>query len=529
MSRLLAVQLSPRGARRPVRPRPDRARLPRSRAIRAYELEASPEGHEPAQPRARDAARVGSSSPGSASRASTSRASRSISTASLTYAGLLPRPVSRRARRGADRPPVRRPLPAAAGRAPDRRRPDDDLPDRSRPGAAPGALDRRRARPLRGAGRGRSGDYRVLDGFKYILGVAAIVLLVLPAIPGLGATINGATLWVRLGPIAFQPGELAKVLLVVFLAGYLRDKREVLSRGLGRVGIPSPKHVGPLLAIWGGAMLVLVPDERSRRRAPLLLGLPRHALRGHRPLAVRRRRARPLRGRRLRPVPRRPARRANGSSIWLDPWSDPHGQRLPARPVDLLARGRGAVRNRPRPGGAALADRRPVHPVPRDRLHLLGARAGARARRRRGHRAALRGARLPGLRIAMLADDGFSKLLATGLTVAVAHPGVHHPRRRHRPDPADRDHAAVRLLRRLEHRRELPRALGSCSPCRIASTRGWPADERRRSAGCSCCSRVLFVALVAHVDVLALAGARPRGAARQPEPRRAASSRSSAA
>ena len=79
----------------------------------------------------------------------------------------------------------------------------------------------------------------------------------LPALPGLGATINGARLWVHVGPIAFQPGEFAKVLLVVFLAGYLRDNREMLSMGVGRCGLPSPKHFGPLLLIWGGAMLVL--------------------------------------------------------------------------------------------------------------------------------------------------------------------------------------------------------------------------------------------------------------------------------
>ena len=100
-------------------------------------------------------------------------------------------------------------------------------------------------------------DHRALDALKYTLGVAAIVLLVLPAVPGLGQTVNGATLWVKLGPISFQPGEFAKVLLVVFLAGYLRDNREMLSMGVGRLGLPSPKHFGPLLLIWGGAMLVL--------------------------------------------------------------------------------------------------------------------------------------------------------------------------------------------------------------------------------------------------------------------------------
>jgi cell division protein FtsW (lipid II flippase) len=100
-------------------------------------------------------------------------------------------------------------------------------------------------------------DYRTLDRYKYILGLTAIVLLALPALPGLGRTINGANLWVGFGGLVFQPGEFAKVLLVIFLAGYLRDNREVLSLGSGRYGIPSLKHFGPLLVIWGGAMLVL--------------------------------------------------------------------------------------------------------------------------------------------------------------------------------------------------------------------------------------------------------------------------------
>ncbi|MBW3593885.1 MAG: FtsW/RodA/SpoVE family cell cycle protein, partial [Actinobacteria bacterium] len=64
-------------------------------------------------------------------------------------------------------------------------------------------------------------DHRRLDGVKYTLGVAAIALLALPAVPGIGATVQGATLWVRFGPVSFQPGEFAKMLLVVFLAGYL--------------------------------------------------------------------------------------------------------------------------------------------------------------------------------------------------------------------------------------------------------------------------------------------------------------------
>ena len=73
----------------------------------------------------------------------------------------------------------------------------------------------------------------------------------LPSVPGLGQRVNGVKLWVEIGPLQFQPGEIAKIFLVIFLAGYLRDKREALARG-------RLKDFGPLLVIWGAAMLVLV-------------------------------------------------------------------------------------------------------------------------------------------------------------------------------------------------------------------------------------------------------------------------------
>jgi cell division protein FtsW (lipid II flippase) len=94
-------------------------------------------------------------------------------------------------------------------------------------------------------------DYRVLESYKYLFGLGALFLLVLPALPGIGTTVNGARLWVRAGPFQFQPGELAKLALIVFLAGYLREKREVIAQG-------RLKDLGPLLVIWGGAMLVLI-------------------------------------------------------------------------------------------------------------------------------------------------------------------------------------------------------------------------------------------------------------------------------
>jgi cell division protein FtsW (lipid II flippase) len=94
-------------------------------------------------------------------------------------------------------------------------------------------------------------DFRRLESYKYLFGLTAIGLLVLPALPGLGTTVNGARLWIHFGSLQFQPGELAKLCLIVFLAGYLREKREVLAQG-------RLKDFGPLLVIWGGAMLVLV-------------------------------------------------------------------------------------------------------------------------------------------------------------------------------------------------------------------------------------------------------------------------------
>jgi cell division protein FtsW (lipid II flippase) len=94
-------------------------------------------------------------------------------------------------------------------------------------------------------------DYRRLETYKYIFGLTAIGLLLLPILPLLGLTVNGARLWVHVGALRFQPGELAKIMLIIFLAGYMREKREVLAQG-------RPKDWGPLLVIWVLAILVLL-------------------------------------------------------------------------------------------------------------------------------------------------------------------------------------------------------------------------------------------------------------------------------
>ena len=97
-------------------------------------------------------------------------------------------------------------------------------------------------------------DYRVLERYKYVFGVTAICLLFLPLAPGIGESINGSRLWIHFGPFQFQPGELGKIALIIFLAAYLREKREVLAQG-------QLKDWGPLLVIWGGAMLVLFATD----------------------------------------------------------------------------------------------------------------------------------------------------------------------------------------------------------------------------------------------------------------------------
>jgi cell division protein FtsW (lipid II flippase) len=100
-------------------------------------------------------------------------------------------------------------------------------------------------------------DDRQLDAYTYTIGLAGLILLLLPVIPGIGFEINGARLWARLGPLTFQPAEFGKILIVIFLASYLSAKRELLEAGVGRLGLPRAKDLGPLLLAWGASLAVL--------------------------------------------------------------------------------------------------------------------------------------------------------------------------------------------------------------------------------------------------------------------------------
>ena len=103
-------------------------------------------------------------------------------------------------------------------------------------------------------------NYRALERYRYLIAIGGILLLLATRVPGLRAPVNGAYLNINLGPLSFQPAELSKICIVIFLASYLHEKREMLSvaaRRIVGVTIPPLKHFGPLLVVWGAAMLML--------------------------------------------------------------------------------------------------------------------------------------------------------------------------------------------------------------------------------------------------------------------------------
>lgn len=118
-------------------------------------------------------------------------------------------------------------------------------------------------------------DYRLIDRFRYIWALAGVGAALAPMIPGIGREINGSRLWVALGPLSFQPGELAKIALVFFFASYLLERRELLSVStfrLGPLSLPHPKHLLPVVVVWAASFAVLV-IERDLGSSLLLLGI----------------------------------------------------------------------------------------------------------------------------------------------------------------------------------------------------------------------------------------------------------------
>ncbi len=234
----------------------------------------------------------------------------------------------------------------------------------------------------------------------------------MPALAVIGETIRGARLWVEIGPFRFQPGEFAKILMIVFLAGYLREKREVLAQG-------RLKDFGPLLLIWGGAMAVLV-QTNDLGSGLLYFGifLAMLYVATNRLVFVAGGMALFLAGAAFvyQIVPRVQDR----VTIWLDPW--PHAGDEAYQLVQALfaiafggfagtGLGRGTFTDAD--GKTLIPDLNTdfIYAAVAHELGLVGIAAVLLVYMLFVSR---------GFRIAMLADDGFSKLLAAGLTFSFA-------------------------------------------------------------------------------------------------------------
>jgi cell division protein FtsW (lipid II flippase) len=118
-------------------------------------------------------------------------------------------------------------------------------------------------------------NHLFLRKYVYVAGAVGLVLLILPVVPFIGRRINGASLWIGIGNFTFQPGELAKIALTVFFAGYLVQRKDSLSvtgRKIVGVQLPRARELGPILVFWLASLIVLVL-ERDLGTSLLFFGL----------------------------------------------------------------------------------------------------------------------------------------------------------------------------------------------------------------------------------------------------------------
>ena len=274
-------------------------------------------------------------------------------------------------------------------------------------------------------------DYEALERYRYVIALVGISLLLLPRMPGIGAQVNGAYLGIDIGPLEFQPTELAKICIVIFLASYLNERREVLvvgARNIAGIVVPPLKHLGPLLVVWGAAMvmLVIIRDLGSSlmffgaflaviyvataRISFVVIGLAMFVVGawffastvGH---------------------------IQDRFDIWLDPFEDPEGEAYQLA-QSMFAQADGGLTGRglgesllalPEQGECkAFPDCGAILPAPHtdfiyavivNELGLLGGAGIVLIFLLIAER---------GFKTAVLAEDGFSKLLATGLTTIIA-------------------------------------------------------------------------------------------------------------
>lgn len=260
-------------------------------------------------------------------------------------------------------------------------------------------------------------DVRMLSRYQYTFGLATLVLLLLPLVPGLTAgVINGAQLWIDVLGMRFQPGEIAKLTLVLFLAGYLERNRQLLSVATERLGpllLPAARHLAPVV-VAAGLALVIMAGLRDLGSALLIFGtfvIMLYVATG--------RIAYPVVGsvvlglgtllvyHQFAHVQRR-------VQIWLDPWADVQDASYQLV-QSLFALGTGGLTGTGlglgRPQDIPFAATDAVFVVVGEELGLLGATAVLVAYLVFTAR---------GLRIAQTARDEFSTLVAVGLTVTLA-------------------------------------------------------------------------------------------------------------
>src|ERR671912_460803 len=118
-------------------------------------------------------------------------------------------------------------------------------------------------------------DHRILRRYTYLAGAIGFFLLVLPLFPVIGTSIYGSRIWIQIGPFSFQPGELAKIALAIFFAGYLVQTRDALSvagRKVLGLTLPRARDLGPILVAWLASLAVLV-FERDLGSSLLFFGL----------------------------------------------------------------------------------------------------------------------------------------------------------------------------------------------------------------------------------------------------------------
>jgi len=261
-------------------------------------------------------------------------------------------------------------------------------------------------------------DDGVLRHYKYTWALAGTLLLLVTFL--FGREVNGARLWIDLGPIGFQPGEAIKVVLVIFIAGYLAEKRAVLSEGIARIGpikIPPLPYLLPMLAIFVLVMGIVI-ISRDLGTALLFLGIFLTML-----FVATGRRSYVLVGILLFVAGSFVAYQVFGHvrirvDNWIDPFVDPSGAGYQTVQA-LYAFGRGGLFGEGLGQGLpTISGRLPIPELPTDfifaavaeELGLIGAVALL---------ALVMVLVFRGLRTAVLARDDFSSMLAVGLTVSL--------------------------------------------------------------------------------------------------------------